>query len=181
MSHKSFIILALFLSAALCYNNYKQCDAAWGSHHLGTSSNTICKAGCLMSSVSDVISGHNPGTLNTWLTNHHGYANGDLFVWTAVAPFGLSYKGQITNHDEMRSLFHSGHIVILNVHNGGHWVLTTGVEGTNFAVHDPGFSNTHYTQADVVRAGIYAKGKNYVEPKKEEEQPAEVPVPEFMN
>ena len=92
-----------------------------------------------MSSVSDVISGQNPGTLNKWLTEHHGYANGDLFIWTSVSPFGLSFKGFVNNHEEMRSLFHSGHIVILNVRHGAHWVLAVGVDGTNFEVHDPGF------------------------------------------
>ena len=40
--------------------------------------------------------------------------------------------------------FNSGHIVILNVHNGHHWVLMTGVSGSNFLVNDPGYSTSSY-------------------------------------
>lgn len=62
------------------------------SKKLGTSSSqTICTAGCAMSSVamalasySEKISGDlvNPGNLNNWLNNHNGYADTDLIVWS---------------------------------------------------------------------------------------------------
>ena len=32
---------------------------------------------------------YNPGTLNTWLGNNGGYANGNEFVWGSVAKIGL--------------------------------------------------------------------------------------------
>ena len=57
----------------------------------------------------------------------------------------------------MRSYFKSGHAVVLNVNNGGHWVLMTGISGTNFLVNDPGFSKTSYTQGEVVGSGVYKK------------------------
>jgi hypothetical protein len=50
------------------YPMYKQCDPAWKNEQLGTSSNTICSAGCLMSSASMALAGtghsFNPSTLN---------------------------------------------------------------------------------------------------------------------
>ena len=66
-------------------------------------------------------------------------------MWGSVAPLGLKYEGQISNHDQMRSDFNAGKVVILNVHNGGHWVLTTGVSGTTFNVNDPGYNTGSYT------------------------------------
>ena len=34
---------------------YKQCDSKWGSNKLGTCSQTICSAGCAMSSVAMIL------------------------------------------------------------------------------------------------------------------------------
>jgi hypothetical protein len=93
--HPKILVIALILIIASCRNYplYKQCDSRWGSHELGTSSNTICKAGCLMSSVSMALAGcgksYNPDTLNTWLKGHGGYVSGDLFVWGSVKSLGL--------------------------------------------------------------------------------------------
>ena len=67
----------LFLATARTYPLYKQCDSKWGSEHLGTSSKTICQAGCAMSSLAMGLAGigknYNPSTLNTWLKGHGGY------------------------------------------------------------------------------------------------------------
>jgi hypothetical protein len=127
---------------------YKQCDAKWGKDQLGTSSNTICKAGCLMSSIAMSLAGtgrsDNPGTLNKWLTSHGGYVSGDLFVWASVNSLGIKYIGKVSNSNIASSLS-AGHIVILNVHNGGHWVLATSMTGSTISVNDPGFSTTSYS------------------------------------
>ena len=153
-----------FATTQAAYPLFKQCDSRWSADRLGTSSNTICSAGCLMSSVSMVLNGcgktidggaSTPKSLNHWLTNNGGYASGDLFVWGAVSKFGLGYVGQITDKTAMHNHFSSGKAVILNVNNGGHWVLMTGSSGANFLVNDPGFSKTSYTSGEVVRAGIF--------------------------
>ena len=78
------------------YPMYKQCDPAWAHDQLGTSTtNTICSAGCAMSSVAMGLSGvgsnYNPGTLNQWLKGHGGYVSGDLIVWGSVAPLGPTF------------------------------------------------------------------------------------------
>jgi len=48
---------------------YKQCDNQWGSQQLGTCSETICSAGCAMSSVAMILAtkgaDHNPGSLDS--------------------------------------------------------------------------------------------------------------------
>jgi hypothetical protein len=161
MSSK-ILAIAVILVIASCrtYPLYKQCDSKWGNDQLGTSSNTICKAGCLMSSVSMALSGigknYNPGSLNTWLKGHGGYVSGDLFVWGSVNSLGLSYVGKVANANIASSLS-AGEIVILNVHNGGHWVLATSMSGSTISVNDPGYSTTSYTLSEIVagNSGLY--------------------------
>ena len=135
---------------------YKQCDSAWGTNPLGTSSNTICKAGCAMSSLAMYLTsrGHkqSPGTLNSWLTTHGGYASGDLLVWSAVdATYGVAYQGQ---QKVTAAVLAAGiaacHGLIANVRSGSHWVLITGYNGgTTFAVNDPGFSQAAYDLSEM--------------------------------
>ena len=85
-----------------------------------------------MSSAAMALSGvghnYNPGTLNSWLKSNGGYVSGDLFVWSAINKLGLTYHGKISN-SEIKHHLDIGDVVILNVHNGGHWVLAHGYSG----------------------------------------------------
>jgi len=49
---KIIIIIVLFTIASSGFVLYKQCDTRWGSQQLGTCSETICSAGCLMTSLA---------------------------------------------------------------------------------------------------------------------------------
>lgn len=51
----------------------------------------------------------------------------------------------------------ANHVVILNVHNGGHWVLATSMSGSTIYVNDPGYSTTSYTLSEIVanNSGLY--------------------------
>jgi hypothetical protein len=103
-------ILALIIIAcyARTYPMYKQCDSRWGNERLGTSSRTICQAGCLMSSAAMALSGlghnYNPSTLNTWLTHNGGYVSGDAYVWGAIDKLGVTYRGRIPNTEIKKHL-----------------------------------------------------------------------------
>jgi hypothetical protein len=157
-----FLLLAvlLVLAASRTYPMYKQCDAKWGNEQLGTSSNTICKAGCLMSSVAMALAGcgknYNPGTLNSWLKANGGYVSGDLFVWGSVNKLGLSYVGKVANSG-IQGALNANEIVILNVHNGGHWVLAHSMSGSTINVNDPGYNTASYTLSEIVanNSGLY--------------------------
>jgi hypothetical protein len=100
---KTPILALLLIVATLAYNYpmYKQCDSKWASNQLGTSTNTICSAGCLMSSAAMALTGFGkvftPATLNTWLTNNKGYVSGDLFVWASINVHGVTFRGFIDN------------------------------------------------------------------------------------
>ena len=142
---------------------YKQCDSKWGSDVLGSSS-TICKVGCLMSSLSSALAGWgkgikgetpNPKNLNTFLKSNGGY-QGNLFVWGVVeAPFSLVYEGQPADRTAIKNAICANKIVILNVNNGGHWVLATSANDNGYGVNDSGYSKDFYSNSEVVRAGVY--------------------------
>lgn len=149
------LALALLVTLALSrsYPMYKQCDSQWGSQQLGTSSNTICKAGCLMSSAAMALAGtghsYNPSTLNAWLKSHGGYVSGDLFVWGSINSLGLTFEGKVAN-SQIKTKLDQGKVVICNVHNGGHWVLAHGYSGDNILVNDPGYNVQSYALSTIV-------------------------------
>ena len=162
---RAYILLCAFLVAAFARNYplYKQCDPKWANDQLGTSSNTICKAGCLMSSAAMALAGtghsYNPQTLNQWLKGHGGYVSGDLFVWASIKPLGLTFEGKVSN-SEIKTKLDQGKVVICNVHNGGHWVLAHGYNGDNILVNDPGYSTTAYSLSQIVNGqnGVFSVG-----------------------
>ena len=147
------LALLVTLAFARTYPVFKQCDSRWGSERLGTSSNTICQAGCLMSSCSMALAGtghnYNPSTLNKWLTSNGGYVSGDLFVWGSVTSLGLSFEAKVGN-SQIKAKLDAGKVVICNVHNGGHWVLAYAYSGDNIMVNDPGYSTTSYAISQIV-------------------------------
>lgn len=158
-------ILAILVIGVISrtYPLYKQCDAQWKNEQLGTSSNTICSAGCLMSSAAMALAGtghsYNPSTLNQWLKSHSGYVSGDLFVWASINSLGLVFEGKVSN-SEIKSKLDQGKVVICNVHNGGHWVLAHSYSGDNILVNDPGYSTTSYSLGEIVNGqnGVYRVG-----------------------
>jgi len=161
------VALLVTLAASRSYPLYKQCDPKWGNEQLGTSSNTICKAGCLMSSASMALAGigknYNPSSLNTWLKGHGGYVSGDLFVWGSINSLGLSYVGKIAN-SAIGSNLDANNVVILNVHCGAHWVLATSHSGTRINVNDPGYSTTSYDLSEIVagQTSIYRVSGSFI-------------------
>ncbi len=162
MSLSKLILLQLFVVIfTRNYPLFKQCDSRWGNQQLGTSpTNTICRAGCLLSSSAMALSGigknFNPSTLNTFLKQNGGYVQDDLYVWAAVNSLGMEFGGFIGNN-KIKANLDAGKIVILNVHNGGHWVLAYDYNGDNILVNDPGYSTTSYSLGEIVdgNTGIY--------------------------
>lgn len=102
----------------------------------------------------------NPSSLNKWLTANGGYVKDDLFVWASINRFGVTFQGFISNQD-IKKHIDSGFIVILNVHNGGHWVLATGYNGDSITVNDPGYATASYNLSEIVNGntGVYTINK----------------------
>src|SRR4051812_40682830 len=97
-----------------------------------------------------------PGTFNTWLNAHNGYEGGDELVWAAGDAFGTAkfqnyFRGAgAMSQSAMQAAISAGQPIIVNVRNGGHWVLVTGyINGATYAVNDPGFSVNSYVYTDM--------------------------------
>jgi len=175
------ICLCVTLSlSCVKWDLYKQCDPKWGSHKLGTSTNTICAAGCAMSDVSMILASEGikiegkestPLTLNDWLVTHHGYISGDLLVWNAIAVLGdvslHTYTAHLTT-TEIGDYVKRCWPVVANVRDGSHWVLITGATSNPdvWRVNDPGFNQDTYTYNTMLRFVVYQVGKslNQTEP-----------------
>lgn len=104
-----------------------------------------------------------PGSLNSWLTSHGGYASGDLLVWSASnafhGPQELNYyhgSGSLSVNN-LADMTKAGKGIIVNVRSGTHWVLVTGHAGGNtFTVNDPGFPTTSYDYTTMSNFVVYS-------------------------
>jgi hypothetical protein len=161
------------------YPRYMQCDPRWGDNKMGTDGDTVCKVGCLMSSISSAIAGtgiwvnnqtSTPGTLNAFLRAHDGYENGTSDLRESkiplVAPGRISWPsdGMHTTNDipfdTIKKYLNqqTPRIVIANVMSGRHFVLVVGyrADGDTLVVNDSGFPGNVYSYSkDVVGWRIF--------------------------
>ena len=90
----SLFLERVYPSVVLDVPAYSQNDARWKNVQLGTSSTTIGWNGCLITCCAMVERfygfDYNPATLNTYLTNHNGYADGNLLWWDRVPHLAIS-------------------------------------------------------------------------------------------
>ena len=91
-----FMSLLVVLALSRTYPMFKQCDGRWGNEELGTSGETICKIGCLLSSIAMGLSGtghsYDPGQLNKWLKANGGIS-GPQINYNKLSEIGLGYDG----------------------------------------------------------------------------------------
>mmetsp|Transcript_5837 Transcript_5837/g.12874 ORF Transcript_5837/g.12874 Transcript_5837/m.12874 type:complete len:208 (+) Transcript_5837:33-656(+) len=151
---------------------FKQCDPRWGSDEMVTT--TVCKVGCLMSSISSALNGRgytldgaaaDPGTLNAWLRKNDGYdGSNDLkeSVIPLISPQHMSWNctwcgayrtPAALKPSDVQQWITEGRIVIANVDAGHHFVLVTGYDPKNsshFYVNDSGFARNCYPYSEVV-------------------------------
>ena len=139
---------------------FYQCDGTWGSQQLGTCSETICSAGCAITSVAMYLSyrgwGGNPSSLDSWLTNNGGYANGCLIYWASVDNLGFtSFNGiQYPTYETVCGSVDAGNGIVISVNNGGHYVLINSCAGDGvYNVNDPSLgyvTKTHGEAGDFI-------------------------------
>lgn len=160
-------------SANRNYPLYKQCDGKWGSKQLGTGKSTICQIGCAMSSLAMALASYgvklagaviNPGSFNDYLKATGGYVNGQLLVWSGGdklggAKFRNYWRGKGSmSVAALNAAAKAGKPVIVNVKNGGHWVLVTGASnnGRTFPVNDPGANKSTFEYSEMSNFIEYA-------------------------
>jgi len=161
---KLIVILALSFAVINAWNppRYRQCDSRWANNILGYGPATICRAGCLMSSVASMVTGcgknFDPAAMNNWLKSHGGF-QGDGYIWAPLSALGFNFQGFVHGTAAVKAAFASGKRVILNVRGGHHWVLAVHDTGSGFKVNDPGdFGTDFYPYDQIVTAGVYSAG-----------------------
>eukprot|EP01104_Vermistella_antarctica_P018493 TRINITY_DN6877_c0_g1_i3.p1 TRINITY_DN6877_c0_g1~~TRINITY_DN6877_c0_g1_i3.p1 ORF type:complete len:332 (-),score=49.17 TRINITY_DN6877_c0_g1_i3:14-1009(-) len=159
----------------LNYNIYRQCNSSWANDLIYNQ--TVCEVGCLMSSISMALNGHqiqtsafeesNPGSLNAWLRANHGYnLDNELIedVIVSLSPDHITYVGayrnttEFTRNDIVRMLQSQTQVVIANVMHGEHFVLVVGFHPAHpdmLFVNDPGFHKYMYWWENVVGWRIF--------------------------
>lgn len=141
--------------------NWKQCDPKWASVTMGSSSVSLCSAGCTTTSISILMaksgavtdmSNFSPVTLAKTL--QYDPSNGrisswdDYNSWKSYAPsfrFVGSYplNGSISNKaNTINGHLNNGEYVMIVVNSGGHYVAADKVEGNTVYIHDPGGAAT---------------------------------------
>lgn len=92
------ILLTVALSRT--YPIIKQCDGPWGNEELGHSGQTVCKIGCMMTSLAMALNwtgyGYNPGSLNKWRTANGGYDGSGVNPWK-IGDLGLPFENKCSN------------------------------------------------------------------------------------
>jgi hypothetical protein len=166
--YKLALLTVASLSLVQGVGLFKQCDTRWGSDLMGTSKEKdICHHGCLITCVAMALHecekkivgvSANPQELNNWLTVNGGYVNEAYLVYGTLNTFGMFYVGKTSSFADIRNFFNAGHIIFLNVNNGGHWVLLTGYAGAQtYQVNDPGHERQTYKQDEIVNSVVFTR------------------------
>jgi len=171
------------------WSYFYQCDSRWGKERLGTSSATLCSAGCAMTSVTMALYKYNtrlyndityPPALNKWLTLNGGYANGNLIVWDSVRRLGtIGVYGMYESLTgaQIRSFIHNCYPVVIWVNNRSHFVLVKGYDSDNdniLYINDPAHRDSIKYRNQVAKFVVYAPLK------KMSPQDADMPVSNFV-
>ena len=140
-------------SIKLTVPSYKQTDSRWSSTKLGSSSATIGKQGCLVTSFAMTESYRTKTTITPpMMAKKSSFTSSGSMYWPSgyTAYYNSSYLAKIYE------LLKNGTPVLIGGRTSAgatHWVVVTGYKGGNtltnssFTINDPG-SNTNTTLAD---------------------------------
>lgn len=153
---------------------YNQRDAGWGNNLIGSSTETIARVGCLLTSYAMVSThygtGVTPGDVGS--NNSYFFSGTAYFNQPGPAPSGHSVNYiQNPSRDSLINELNAGHIIIAGLSsNGGpypqhysdHWVVLRSVAGNTFQINDPYYDGAmnalltdHYSGWTIIEARIY--------------------------
>jgi len=173
------LVLQASVESGVPFPHYLQCDASWGNVTMGvpgmSGDDTICHQGCAMTSLSMALAGFgisvdgaaaNPLSLNRWLQENEGYTclDGDCcnLVLNSVEKLSPNIRclgePDVPFQGTLEKLVNAGLVLLAHVRDRSHFVLLTGVNGTNasvFNVLDPFFNVTEYHYSCIHDVIIY--------------------------
>lgn len=133
--------------------HFSQADARWGDDGLGRSSETMRRAGCLVTvlaaNLRDAGVDVDPGTLNARLSGMDAYTRGGAVIWQrfarAIPGFGVRYRRVFSSRTVERDL-RARRLPMVQVRRGllfrTHWLLVVGADDASFLAMDPGRAST---------------------------------------
>jgi len=125
-----------------------QGDRDWGDENLGNTPGTLADQGCAVSSASMVLSHYgmdvNPGRLNSFLQQHHGYEGTGWLRWESAAEYspGLLKKAyeDLPSYALIDWNLLNGNPVIVRIRlprGITHFVVIVGKQGIDYLIRDP--------------------------------------------
>ncbi len=157
---------------------WKQSDSRWGSIKLGSSSTTMSKSGCAVTSLAIAIScsgttindaaRFNPGTFVNKLNSTGGF-QGALLYWDNNATkyyapnfhYSMQKKVSGSASDKVKDVMHhAGNKTSILLyfkneqHSRGHYVVLKSVSGTTFTVYDPSSGSVQTYSADGLQSFV---------------------------
>lgn len=158
---------------------WRQSDSRWGSIHLGSSSTTMSRSGCAVTSLAIAIScsgttinyasSFNPGTFVNKLNSTGGFAPGALIYWdnNAIKYYAPSfqYNTQVKVSGSagakvktvMQHVGNNKSILLYfknEQHPRGHYVVLKSISGTTFIVYDPSPGSVQTYNADGLQSFV---------------------------
>ena len=167
------------------YTTWKQGDSAWGDIPLGSSSTTIARSGCTITSIamqikrsgvdtSNVPGDFNPGSFVEALNKINGFSENGGIKWAKVTELVPHFK-YVTTLDvrgntqeeklnKLKDLVGKGYYVIAEVkgatQNNEHWVAVDQVIGNKVTMMDPASSSTNmWSKYDPSKAAFFVAYK----------------------
>jgi hypothetical protein len=141
--------LYFFSKLVLPVQRFAQDDPKWGDDQLGPEeSSTMGEEGCAVSSAAMVLAFYgqdiDPGRLNLFLSNNHGYTSQGWLYWEKAADYhpGLARHAyeDLPSYLLIDSNLQRGNPVIVRIHlpNGiTHFVVIVGKAGFDYLIQDP--------------------------------------------
>ena len=163
------------------YQSWKQYGSEWSTLHLGTSSETVARSGCAVTSAAILMvkSGSvtdedfTPATLVNYMNQNGGFSSGGGINWDKLSGYAPSfvYEGrsqlvgtQSQKAQRIKALLDEGYYVIAVVKNGGHFVAVDSVNGDQITMNDPGSRYTSlfdkYPASGLVSVRIFSGGNS---------------------
>lgn len=153
---------------------YNQRDSAWGNNLIASSTETIWRVGCLLTSYAMVSTHYGSSVTPSEIASNNSYFFSGTAYFNQPGPAPSGHSVNYVSNPSIGSLIgelNAGHVVIAGLSsNGGpypqhysdHWVVLRSVSGNTFQINDPyqdGAMNVpltdHYAGWAIIEARIY--------------------------
>ena len=143
----TFAVLAFVVfvvqAEPLYFPDWKQCYYVWAKDVMGTSNETLCTKGDLVTCYSIYLAArgipHNPRSINAWLTKNDYYSGYSMLVKMTDKLNVTTYIGYYKDlrYEQVRNFIDQKNCVIayINACNNKHYILLTGYDNVSWTYY----------------------------------------------